>query len=120
MSALINIVLILGLTLTAWAGAPDDKGKPTRLAVPSGVSCVKSGDKLTVSWQPVENAAVYRVELSQNEADLMDVAPGPPYTLTITDLSDDLAGLVTAKVRAMAQMKGGRGASKTSESVPCQ
>jgi hypothetical protein len=120
MHRLLTFALLGGLALPVWAGAPPDKGKPAKLDVPTNITCTKAGDQLTIAWQPVENAALYRIHVEQGEADLMDVAPGPPYTLTITDLSDDLAGLVTAKVRAMAQMKGGRGASKTSESVPCQ
>jgi hypothetical protein len=113
------IILSLGTSL-AWAGAPPDKSKPAKLEVPTGITCTKMVDQLAITWMPVEHAAVYRVHVEQGEADLMDVAPGPSYTLNMTELSDDLAGLVTVKVRAMAQMKGGRGASKTSESVPCQ
>jgi hypothetical protein len=120
MHRLLTLVVLSGLAFPVWAGAPPDKGKPAKLEVPTNITCTKAGDQLTVSWQPVEHAAVYRVHVEQGEADLMDVAPGPSYTLNMTELSDDLAGLVTVKVRAMAQMKGGRGASKTSESVPCQ
>jgi hypothetical protein len=104
-----------------WAAAPAKPapGKPTKLDTPTNVTCSRSGDTLTVQWDVVSGAAFYRVMLEADEEQgLVENTPAPPYTQTLSEITDDPTAPATVKVRAM-QTKQGKGASKPSEAVTC-
>ena len=115
----------------AWAGAPDkppagggkpDKpapGKPTKLEVPTGLTCTLAGEQVTATWSPVEGAALYKVMFSIEDEDLDDQSTNATYSVPRSVLTDNPAAPIEVKVRAM-RTKHGKGASKPSDAVACQ
>jgi hypothetical protein len=114
--------IALFMSVPVQAGAPPEKpaiGKPSKLATPANVSCSKSGDQVTVTWDVVSGAAFYRVHLEADEdQELTENIAAPPYTQALSEITDDPTAPATVKVRAM-QTKQGKGASKPSETVTC-
>ena len=115
------ITLLLSMPLV-WAGQPESPpGQAMKLDAPSNVSCAKSGDHVTVTWDTNPNAAVYRVMVQAADGnEVMEPVPAPPYSTPLAELTDNPASEVKAQVRAMAAEKGGKGASQPSDSVVCQ
>jgi hypothetical protein len=117
---LINLVLIFGFALPVWAGQPPGKGPTKKLDTPTQVACTKAGEQLTVTWGIVDGAALYRVHLESGDVEVQDQVAAPPYTMSVQEVREDEAAPVMAKVRAMANPKGGKGASQPSSGVTCQ
>jgi hypothetical protein len=114
-------MLVVGLTVPLSAGAPDKPaaGKPQKLDTPTNIVCTKAGDQVTVNWESVPGAAFYRVHLEADEdQELTENIEAPPYSQTLSAITDDPTAPATVKVRAM-QTKQGKGASKPSETVTC-
>ena len=105
----------------AWSAAPEKPppGKPTKLETPANVTCVKEGDTVTVRWDMVPGAAFYRVHLEADEdQELTENIEVPPYSQSLSAITDDPTAPATVKVKAM-QTKQGKGASKPSATVTC-
>ena len=85
-----------------------------------GPITVSAGDQLTVTWDAVDEAAEYMVQLDAgDDEDLMERVTDASFTCPISDLTDDPNAPITVKVRAMRSHQG-KGASKWSDEVTCQ
>jgi hypothetical protein len=113
--------IALFISVPLHAGAPDKPapGKPAKLTTPTNITCTKAGDQVTVNWDVVPNAAFYRVHLeADDDQELTENIEVPPYSQSLSQITDDPTAPATVKVRAM-QTRQGKGASKPSETVTC-
>lgn len=117
MSILTLFIAIFALNL-AQAGQPADKGKVEKLATPQNIVCSATALDIRVTWDPVPDAAYYRVMLDAEDDDAMAPANASPLVLARSAVTDDPDAPVTAKVRAMRSARA-KGASRPSDAVPC-
>ena len=112
-------VLFLAVSLDAGAPEKPAPGKPVKLATPENVVCSKSGDQVTVTWARVDGASYYRIHLeADEEQELTENIESPPYSQSLSAITDDPTAPATVQVRAM-QTRQGKGASKPSATVTC-